>query len=126
MLGWFSRSWMSPGIIFTHQQALEARMSQVEKRAISLRETNPYLNQAGFGSATISSSQQCNQAINDNQAQSQVGLAILPPCQFSFPHPGNVSPILITETLSRQCYKCIKKAGKWFVECQANEDVVQI
>jgi hypothetical protein len=37
-------------IIFVHQQALEARMSKGEKQAISLTETNPYVNKAVFGS----------------------------------------------------------------------------
>jgi hypothetical protein len=73
---------MSPGIIFARQQALEACMSKGEKLAISLRETNPYVNKAGFGSATISSSQQYNQVKSDNQAQSQMAQWILPPNQI--------------------------------------------
>jgi hypothetical protein len=89
---------MSPGIIFTRQQALEARMSQVEKRAISLRETNPYINQAGFGSTTISSSQQRNQVM-------------------SLPRPCNVSSILLGETLSRRCYRRITKAKQRHFLC---------
>ena len=48
MLLGFSRSWMSPRIIFARQQALEACMSKSKKLAISLRETNPYVNKAGI------------------------------------------------------------------------------